>query len=196
MSMRAEFRGSFGFDTSKFSKSLMDKVVWKTALEIEKKAKELCPKRYGSLAASINVQMKDKGTDVEEPSKYTQKEVPENRDLYRDLHNINKPSEDGVAYIGTALDYAESTEYGFVGHDIPVRDKKMLSDMKRFYGTVVWNKGHEAQPFLRPALDYGDAEFENICATMRGIFTEEVAARLAENRYWKRASRDIEPGIY
>jgi len=50
------------------------------------------------------------------------------------------------------MDYAPHVEYGTEPHKIRVKNKKVLSDGKRIFGTEVNHPGTTAQPFIRPSL--------------------------------------------
>jgi phage protein, HK97 gp10 family len=104
----------------------MTKSIYEIGLIIEGQAKELAARRYGYLAASINVQFEGGGTELESPSSYAKEKVPDKHDV-RTFRKINKPGKEDVVLVGTALDYAPYQEFG----------------------TVKMN----AQPFLRPAAD-------------------------------------------
>lgn len=120
-------------------KSQMKKAVgdslFKVALIVESYAKKLCARRYGYLAASINTQTKSEGTKVEDPGKY-RKETPPPYHNVLSFKEIAKPTEDNMAYVGTHVDYNYHVEYGTVKMD--------------------------AQPFLRPALEYAKGEVLDI----------------------------------
>jgi len=108
------------------AKAMVDKTVYDIALWIESQAKLLCARRYGYLAASLNTQMKDKGTNLESPSKYRREIVPNGHSI-PSFKKLSKPEEQQTAYVGTVVDYAIWVEFGTVKMD--------------------------AQPFLRPAFD-------------------------------------------
>jgi len=67
--------------------------------------------------------------------------------------------EDGVgsappdtAVVGTNVHYAPHMEFGTAPHEIAVRNAKVLTDGKKFFGKRVRHPGTAAQPFLEPAL--------------------------------------------
>jgi hypothetical protein len=95
-------------------------------LVIEGQAKELCARKYGYLAASINTQSVDNGTDIESPGKYA-KETPPAGHKIGTFRKITKPTDNKTTFVGTAVDYGPHKEFGTI---------KMPAD-----------------PFLRPALD-------------------------------------------
>jgi HK97 gp10 family phage protein len=120
-------------------KILARKVVGKSAFEIalviEGDAKLLCARRYGYLAASIHSRMKDQKTQLESPTKYQREQPPEKHNVAT-FREIQGPTEENVALVGTAVDYGPHVEFG---------TKKM-----------------DAQPFLRPAGDMAFGKAPNI----------------------------------
>ena len=54
--------------------------------------------------------------------------------------------------VGTNVGYGLYVEYGTGPHVIRVKNKKVLSDGKQFFGKEVMHPGTRAQPFLRPAF--------------------------------------------
>jgi len=164
----------FGFTIKKnFNSKVMQKAgnaiikvtMKKTAIAITNKAKELCPKRYGYLAASINYQGKGYRHDPpDDKANYaTRDDEPSNRaNFIYGFPVINRPSEYRVVNIGTDLVYAPAVEFGSRAHPIPVKNKKALSDMTKFYGKIVNNPGHAPHPFMRPALDWSYDNFSGI----------------------------------
>jgi len=166
---------SFGFTVSKSWKGeplrkgatkFVETSLKRVAEATVEKARELCPKRYGYLAASINLQGKgyhSEYSELDNPSVYAMDIEPENRaDFVKEFTKVEKPSEYNVVNIGTNLTYSWAVEYGSVGHFISIKNKKVLSDWETIYGTRVWNKGHSAQPFMRPALDWTYENFRQI----------------------------------
>lgn len=136
------------------AKQFMDASLESIGANAEGQMKELAPRRYGYLAASINYQGKDFGSKVESPSKYSKATPPENYHVPT-LKEIEKPSGANEVRIGTALeDESWSAEFGTKAHDITVNTAKVLSDGKNVYGTVVHHPGTEATPFARPTMDY------------------------------------------
>jgi HK97 gp10 family phage protein len=106
--------------------SCMTKSIYEIGLIVEGQAKELCARRYGYLAASINTQFEGGGTELESPSSYA-KETPPASHKVDTFRKIQKPNNNKTVLIGTAVDYGPHVEFGTV---------KM-----------------SAQPFLRPAAD-------------------------------------------
>jgi hypothetical protein len=106
--------------------SAMTKSIYEIGLIVEGQAKELCARRYGYLAASINTQFEGGGTELESPSTYAKEAIPSYHkvDTFR---KIQKPDNDKTVLVGTAVDYGPHVEFG----------------------TVKMN----AQSFLRPAAD-------------------------------------------
>lgn len=106
--------------------SCMTKSIYEIGLIVEGQAKELCARRYGYLAASINVQFNGGGDELESPSQYAKEKDPASHNVST-FRKITPPSEDNIVLVGTAVDYGPYVEFG----------------------TVRAN----AQPFLRPAAD-------------------------------------------
>ena len=94
-------------------KKVIGRSVLETALSVQSQARALCPVDTGRLSASIVVQMK--GYDLRIPRKATGADI------------IEPPTEDNVAYVGTAVFYGPYVEFGTIRSG--------------------------AQPFLRPAAD-------------------------------------------
>ena len=46
--------------------------------------------------------------------------------------------------------YAPHVEFGTPAHEIRVKNAKVLTDGKKFFGKVVQHPGTRAQPFMRP----------------------------------------------
>ena len=107
-------------------KKVIGKTTFETGLVVEGQAKLLCAIRYGYLAASINTQSKDEGTDLTNPSDYS-KETPPDGHNVESFRLITKPDDDKEVLVGTAVDYGPHIEFGTYKMD--------------------------AQPFLRPSLD-------------------------------------------
>lgn len=112
-------------------KKVVGKSAYETGLIIEGQAKELAARKYGYLAASINTQSIDMGTDLESPGKYA-KETPPKGHTVGTFKKITKPTNNETVFVGTAVDYAPYIEFG-----------TMYSD---------------GQAFLRPALDLAKGE--------------------------------------
>jgi hypothetical protein len=106
--------------------SCMIKSIYEIGLIVEGQAKELCARRYGYLAASINTQFEGGGTELESPSSYA-KETPPASHKVDTFRKIQKPSNDETVLVGTAVDYGPYLEFGTIRAS--------------------------AQPFLRPAAD-------------------------------------------
>jgi len=100
------------------SERVISESVFEIALVVEGQAKLLAPVDLGRLRGSITVQMRDRGTEPDGPV--------EQGDV------IQKPTDKNVAFVGTAVDYAEFQEFG----------------------TIKMN----AQPYLRPALDIAQGQ--------------------------------------
>jgi len=56
------------------------------------------------------------------------------------------------AVIGTNVKYAKCVEFGTKPHIIRVKNAKVLTDGKTFFGKEVHHPGTKPQPFLRPAF--------------------------------------------
>jgi phage gpG-like protein len=127
MSVKVVTKSSWKGDIIKVKgHSAMTKSIYEIGLIIEAQAKELCARRYGYLAASINTQFEGGGTELESPSTYA-KETPPASHKVDTFRKIQKPGKEDVVLVGTAVDYAPHKEFGTV---------KMAAD-----------------PFLRPAAD-------------------------------------------
>jgi len=127
MAPKVEMKTKWNGDIVKIKgHSAMQKSIYEIGYIVEGQAKELAARRYGYLAASINVQFNGGGDELESPSSYAKEKVPSghNVDSFR---KITAPTEDNIVLVGTAVDYAPYQEFG----------------------TVKMN----AQPFLRPAAD-------------------------------------------
>lgn len=137
------------------AEKFMDKTLYQLALEGANYAKNICARRYGYLAASINVQAKDGGTDVEDPNNYRVEEPPDNYAV-ASFHTISKPESENEVRFGTAVYYAPYVEFGSLTHVIRAVNKKVLADVNKgkIFGTQVTHPGTDAQPFLRPAVEY------------------------------------------
>lgn len=112
-------------------KKVINKSTWETGLIVEGQAKELCARRYGYLAASINTQSSTDGTELDNPSKFRTETPPEDHDVST-FREIEKPKDINEVFVGTAVSYGPYIEFG----------------------TVKMN----AQPFLRSALDLSRGE--------------------------------------
>jgi len=124
-----------GDEIKSLARKVVEGSVWDLAMEVNSRAKEYCPKRYGYLAASINVQMKNKGTELESPEKYRRMNPPRGYNVEH-FEPITPPENDIEADIGTAVRYNFYMEYG------TYKDA--------------------AQPFLRPAFDETFGKFSEI----------------------------------
>jgi hypothetical protein len=118
--------------------SAMKESIFQIGLIIEAQAKELCARRYGYLAASINTQFEGGGTELGSPSSYAKEKVPASHkvDTFR---KIQKPGKEDVVLVGSAVDYGPHVEFG----------------------TVKMN----AQPFLRPAADLAQGKTLTVVKT-------------------------------
>ena len=56
------------------------------------------------------------------------------------------------AVIGTNVKYAKYVEFGTKPHEIRIKNAKVLTDGKDFFGKEVHHPGTKPQPFLRPAF--------------------------------------------
>ena len=124
-----------GDEIKSLARKVVEGSVWDLAMEVNSRAKEYCPKRYGYLAASINVQMKNKGTELESPEKYRRMNPPRGYNVEH-FEPITPPEIETEADIGTAVPYSFYMEYG------TYKDA--------------------AQPFLRPAFDETFGKFSEI----------------------------------
>ena len=124
-----------GDEIKSLARKVVEGSVWSLAMEVNSRAKEYCPKRYGYLAASINVQMKNKGTELESPETYRRMNPPKGYNVEH-FEPITAPENDIEADIGTAVPYSFYMEYG------TYKDA--------------------AQPFLRPAFDETFGKFSEI----------------------------------
>jgi HK97 gp10 family phage protein len=127
-----------GSEVKIIGQKIISDSTYKIGLVVEGQAKELAARRFGYMAASINTQSKDKGDELENPSKYA-KEIPPSYHKVDSFRKISKPENDNETLVGTAVDYAPYKEFGTV---------KM-----------------EADPFLRPALDLAMGESKTILET-------------------------------
>lgn len=124
-------------------------------LAVMRKAKELAPKNYGQLAASIMVKTMTQSSGMESPSKYqVNASLPSEKIPV--MKEIQPPTSPNVALVGTALEHGWYTEYGTVPHLIKVKDAKVLAKEVAngkwvYFGKEVYHPGTDPQPFLRPA---------------------------------------------
>ena len=127
MSIKTEMETKWNGDIVKVKgHSAVKKSIYEIGYIVEGQAKELCARRYGYLAASINTQFNGGGDELESPSSYAKETPPANHNV-ESFRKITPPSEDDVVLVGSAVDYSVYIEMG----------------------TIRAN----AQPFLRPALD-------------------------------------------
>jgi HK97 gp10 family phage protein len=139
MSIKVVTKSNWKGDIIKIKgKSAMKESIFQIGLIVEGQAKELCARRYGYLAASINTQFEGGGTELESPSTYA-KETPPTSHKINTFRKIQKPGKENVVLVGTAVDYGPHVEFGTV---------KM-----------------SAQPFLRPAADLAQGKTLNIVKT-------------------------------
>lgn len=158
-----------GGEVKELGKKFIKESLQSLGVNAEGQAKKLCPVKYGFLKASINYQGKDFGSTVETPSGVT---PPENYKT-TEVHEIEKPSDENEVRVGTALDYAWAVEFGTVTHDIVAKNARVLSDMKTIYGTRVHHPGTDAQPFLRPTIDWlADKAPDMILVNGKNMFRE------------------------
>lgn len=127
MSVKITTKKTWNGDIVKFKgKEVKNKSIYEIGLVVEGQAKELCARKYGYLAASINTQFQGGGTELESPNKYAS-ETPPSSHKVDSFRKIQKPNDENTVLVGTAVDYATYKEFGTV---------KMPADA-----------------FLRPALD-------------------------------------------
>lgn len=112
-------------------KKVINKSIYEIGLVVEGQAKELCARKYGYLAASINTQSSTEGTELESPGKYAKETPPEGHNIDT-FQKIEKPNREGLVYVGSHVDYAIYKEMGTI---------KMNAD-----------------PYLRPALALAKGE--------------------------------------
>lgn len=67
--------------------------------------------------------------------------------------NVSRPSDKYVGHVGTNVEYAAVVEEGSAPHVITIKNKKVLTDGKVFFGKSVNHPGTRARPYLRPAVD-------------------------------------------
>jgi hypothetical protein len=115
-----------GPKVKKCAERTSSKSIFSIGLEIMAQAKEFAARKYGYLAASINLQTAEGRRDIESPGKYQKEAAPIGHDPGT-FANISETVSDTVGYVGTVLDYAPYVEYG--------------------------TKFSWAQPFMRPAID-------------------------------------------
>lgn len=77
-------------------------------------------------------------------------------------NSITHEVEGKKARVGTNSEYALAVEFGTSPHKISVKNKKILSDGKVFFGKTVQHPGTEAQPFLFPALERNKGNIRKI----------------------------------
>ncbi len=123
-------------------KKVINKSAFETGLIIENQAAALCPVSPGGgrLKASISTQSLTEGSKG-------------------GADTISKPNRVGVVLVGTPVDYAPHVEFGTVAHTITVKNAKVLSNGKKFFGKTVKHPGTNAQPFLRPAMDLSKGKY-------------------------------------
>lgn len=107
-------------------KKATGKTAFELGLIVEGQAKLLCPVDYGYLAASITVQSKTEGTELEAPKADPSKPKSFPHDV-ASFKKIDKPLDENEVLVGSAVDYAPYVEFGTFRMD--------------------------SHPFLRPALD-------------------------------------------
>lgn len=90
-------------------------------------AKNIVRKKYGYLAASINVQSASRGTQLESPSRYARLREPYGYTV-KGFTTLEKPRSDRTVVVGSNVSYALYIEFG--------------------------TRGRPALPYLRPAMDF------------------------------------------
>jgi hypothetical protein len=100
-----------GKDVKIKGKKVVNKTAYEIGLVVEGQAKLLAPVMFGYLAASITTQSIDKGTKVENPSKYAARSDWANSKIGADFKEIEKPKEDNVILVGTPVTYSFWQEY-------------------------------------------------------------------------------------
>ena len=136
------------------AKKATEKSVFALGKVILEKARELAPKLYGPLAASINMQSSTGSIDIGDEAEFGIEEPPSNRRQYR-YSNLKKPTAKNTVVIGTNIPYAMDVEFGTGAHTISVRRAKVLSDTYDIFGRTVQHPGQAAEPYMRPAFDDG-----------------------------------------
>ena len=130
---RIDITKNWNGDFIKFQgKKVVKDSTYEIGLVIEGSAKELCPRRYGYLAASINTQSIDRGTELGSPSEYGIEQILTLGGDLSSFKKISKPTDPLDTWVGTAVDYAPDVEYGTIKMD--------------------------AQPYLRPAFHLAQGE--------------------------------------
>lgn len=130
--VKTDWRGD---EVKVIGKKVVNKTAFEIGLVVEGQAKLLCPRDLGYLAASINVQSVDMGTELgtvePNPSNPAVKPNQQHRLFWEEMPTgfvkIMKPAKDNEIHVGTAVEYGPYVEFGTVNMD--------------------------SQPFLRPALD-------------------------------------------
>jgi phage gpG-like protein len=140
-------------------KKVVNKSAYEIGLVVERQAKNLCPVKTGRLAGSITTQSVEKGTNPESPA--TKADV------------IDKPFDENEVFVGTNVEYASDIEFGTGPHKITVKNAKVLTDGKTFFGKSVNHPGTPAQPFLRPALDLAKGEMLTIIEKNGRFYLQE-----------------------
>ena len=79
--------------------------------------------------------------------------------LVGSIHSQYDPSSmTGKAFVDA--EYAPYVEYGTAPHVIKIKDKKVLSDGKSFFGKEVHHPGNHAKPFFGPACDEAISQYK------------------------------------
>jgi hypothetical protein len=115
-----------GEEVKIMGKKVVGKSAYEIGLVIEGQAKELAPKNFGYLAASITTQSMTEGTSPESPGKYKGPSRGADPGMPPNMQ-IAKPKDEMEVLVGTPVEYGPHMEFGTIKTD--------------------------AQPFLRPALD-------------------------------------------
>ncbi len=104
-----------GKEVKLLAKQFKFKSIWDAGLAVQAQAVALCPVDFGRLRGSILLKTKD------------QTNFNDDSDKIKEEDKIDAPKEDGIAYVGTNVRYAEYQEFGS------------------------WKM--QASPFMRPAFD-------------------------------------------
>jgi hypothetical protein len=104
-----------GDEVKLLGKKVIEKSIYDIGLVVEGQAKELAPKNFGYLAASITTQSKTDGTSPDSPSEWARKKIGKDPSL--NLKAINKPNNSNDVYVGTAVNYAPYMEFGTLRTD-------------------------------------------------------------------------------
>lgn len=135
-----------GKDVKIRGKRVVGKSTFEIGLVVEGQAKALVPVHMGRLAGSITTQAARQGTNTEAPATASDR--------------IAAPTDDMETLVGTAVEYGPWVEFGTGPHWPPLAPLKewarlVLGDESAAYAIAlkIAQKGTDAQPYLRPALD-------------------------------------------